>query len=57
MNAIILADGKSNRVASFAHEKPKGLFRVKGEIQIERQIEQLRIAGVQDIYVVVGHIT
>ena len=57
MNAIILAGGKSNRVASFAHEKRKGLFRVKGEIQIERQIEQLRIAGVQDIYVVVSHIT
>ena len=34
---------------------PKGLFRVKGEILIERQIEQLLEAGVKDIYVVVGY--
>ena len=41
-NAIILAAGKSNRFAPFTYEKPKGLFRVKGEILVERQIEQLR---------------
>lgn len=55
MNAIILAAGKSNRFAPFTYEKPKGLFRVKGEILIERQIEQLREAGVEEIYVVVGY--
>lgn len=54
-NAIILATGKSFRFAQFTYEKPKGLFRVKGEILIERQIEQLRGAGVQEIYVVVGY--
>ena len=54
-NAIILAAGKSNRFAPFTYEKPKGLFRVKGEILIERQIEQLLAAGVKDIYVVVGY--
>ena len=54
-NAIILAAGKSNRFAPFTYEKPKGLFRVKGEILIERQIEQLRDAGVIDIIVVVGY--
>lgn len=53
-NAIILAAGKSNRLAPFTYEKPKGLFRVRGEILIERQIEQLREAGIKDIYVVVG---
>ena len=42
-NAIILAAGKSNRFAPFTYERPKGLFRVKGEILIERQIEQLRV--------------
>jgi CTP:phosphocholine cytidylyltransferase-like protein len=51
MNAIILAAGKSNRFAPFTYEKPKGLFRVKGE----RLIEQLHAAGVQEIYVVVGY--
>ena len=54
-NAIILAAGKSNRFAPFTYEKPKGLFCVKGEILIERQIEQLKESGVEDIYVVVGY--
>lgn len=54
-NAIILAAGKSNRFAPFTYEKPKGLFCVKGEVLIERQIEQLEEAGVEDIYVVVGY--
>lgn len=54
-NAIILAAGKSNRFAPFTYEKPKGLFRVKGEVLIERQIQQLHRAGVNDIYVVVGY--
>lgn len=54
-NAIILAAGKSNRFAPFTYEKPKGLFRVKGEILIERQLEQLYEAGVKEIYVVVGY--
>ena len=55
INAVILAAGKSTRFAPFTYEKPKGLFRVKGEILIERQIEQLQIAGVSEIYVVVGY--
>ena len=54
-NAIILAAGKSNRFAPFTYEKPKGLFRVKGEILIERQIKQLLEAGVKEIFVMVGY--
>ena len=54
-NAIILAAGKSSKFAPFTYEKPKGLFCVKGEILIERQIEQLQNAGIKDIYIVVGY--
>lgn len=54
-NAIILAAGKSTRFAPFTYEKPKGLFRVKGEVLIERQIEQLKESRVEDIYIVVGY--
>ena len=54
-NAIILAAGKSNRFAPFTYERPKGLFRVKGEVLIERQLEQLKAAGITEIYIVVGY--
>lgn len=54
-NAIILAAGKSTRFAPFTYERPKGLFRVKGEYLIERQINQLIEAGVKEIYIVVGY--
>lgn len=54
-NAIILAAGKSSRFAPFTYERPKGLFRVKGEVLIERQIEQLKEAGVDEIVIVVGY--
>ncbi len=54
MNAIILAAGKSNRFAPFTYEKPKGIFRVRGEILIDRQIEQLKEAGIDEIVVVIG---
>lgn len=54
-NAIILAAGKSSNFAPFIYEKPKGLFRVKGEILVERQIKQLKEAGINDIYIIVGY--
>lgn len=54
-NAIILAAGKSTRFAPFTYERPKGMFRVKGEFLIERQIKQMVDAGIKDIYIVVGY--
>lgn len=54
-NAIIMAAGKSDRFAPFSYEKPKGLFIVRGEVLIERQIEQLIEADINEIYVVVGY--
>jgi len=54
-NAIILAAGTSNRFAPVTFERPKGLLVVKGEVLIERQIRQLREAGIEDIAVVVGY--
>ena len=54
-NAIILAAGKSNNFAPFTYEKPKGLFIVRNEVLIERQINQLIEAGVKNIYVVMGY--
>lgn len=55
MNAIIMAAGTASRFAPLSYEKPKGLLEVKGEVLIERQIRQLKEAGVEDITVVVGY--
>ena len=54
-NAIILAAGKSDRFAPFTYEKPKGLFTVRKEVLIERQIEQLIEADIKEIIVVIGY--
>ncbi len=54
-NAVIMAAGMSTRFAPLSYEKPKGLLRVRGEVLIERQIRQLKEAGITDITVVVGY--
>ncbi len=54
-NAIILAAGASSRFIPLSLEQPKGLYEVKGEKLIERQIEQLIDAGITDITLVLGY--
>ena len=54
-NAIILAAGMATRFVPISYEIPKGLIKVKGEPLIERQICQLRDAGINEIVVVVGY--
>ena len=54
-NAVIMAAGLSSRFAPISYERPKGVLKVRGEILIERQIEQLLEAGITDITLVVGY--
>ena len=54
-NAVIMAAGTSSRFAPLSYEMPKALITVKGEVLIERQIRQLREAGINDIYIVTGY--
>lgn len=54
-NAVIMAAGESSRFAPMCYHSPKGLLRVKGQVLIERQIEQLKQFGIEDILVVVGY--
>lgn len=54
-NAVILAAGASTRFIPLSLEQPKGLFEVKGEPLIERQIQQLQEAGITDITIVLGY--
>ncbi len=51
-NAVILAAGGADISAKSVYSVPKGLFMKNGETLIERQIRQLREAGIQDITVV-----
>ena len=55
-NAIILAAGFGVRSLPLSRYVPKGLFKVRGEVLIERQIEQLKDAGISEIIVVVGYL-
>ena len=54
-NAIIMAAGYSARCMPLSEVMPKGLFRVKGELLIERQIKQLKAAGIDEIIIVTGY--
>lgn len=54
-NAVILAAGTSSRFAPLSYEKPKALISVKGEVLVERQIRQLKEAGINEIILVVGY--
>ena len=55
-NAIIMAAGFGLRSLPLSRFVPKGLYEVKGEILIERQIRQLKEAGIREIIVVVGYL-
>jgi CTP:phosphocholine cytidylyltransferase-like protein/histidinol-phosphate/aromatic aminotransferase/cobyric acid decarboxylase-like protein len=54
-NAIIMAAGFSSRCMPLSQILPKGLFVVRGEVLIEREIRQLQAAGIYNIVVVVGY--
>ena len=54
-NAIIMAAGLSSRFAPISYERHKALIEVKGEVLIERQIRQLKEAGIKEIILVVGY--
>lgn len=54
-NAIIMAAGVSSRFAPLSYETPKALITVNGEVLIERQIRQLKEAGIEEIILVVGY--
>ena len=54
-NAIIMAAGTASRFAPLSFERPKALIEVRGEILIERQIKQLRQAGIDEIVIVTGY--
>lgn len=55
-NAVIMAAGRSRRCMPLSNYLPKGLFEIKGETMVERQIKQLYDAGIKDIVIVAGYL-
>lgn len=55
-NAIIMAAGRSRRCMPLSNYLPKGLFEIKGDTMVERQIKQLHDAGIKQIILVVGYL-
>lgn len=54
--ALFIAAGFGSRFVPLTYEMPKGLLEVQGERMIERQIRQLKEAGISDITIVVGYL-
>lgn len=55
-NAIIMAAGFGLRSLPLSRYVPKGLYKVRDEVLVERQIEQILDAGIKEIIVVVGYL-
>ncbi len=55
-NAVIMAAGRSRRCMPLSNYLPKGLFEIKGETMVERQIKQLKDAGIKQIVLVDGYL-
>lgn len=55
-NAVILSAGYGLRMLPINNVLPKALLTVNGKRIIEKQIEQLKEKGIDEIYVVVGYL-
>ena len=54
-SAIILAAGRGKRLKNLTDNRPKSLLKVRGQVLIERLIEQLQAKGIDDICIVIGY--
>jgi choline kinase len=55
MKAVILAAGQGTRIRSVNGERPKCLIEVDNTTILDRQLEALSIAGIDDVAIVVGY--
>ena len=56
MKAIILAAGIGNRLKPVTEKTPKCLIEINGKSIIERMLDSIVAAGIEDIYIVIGHL-
>tara|TARA_B110000858_G_C17765127_1_gene456609 strand:+ start:110 stop:829 length:720 start_codon:yes stop_codon:yes gene_type:complete len=55
MRAVILAAGRGSRMKNLTDERPKCLVELHGQVLLERQLEALRAAGINEIAIVTGY--
>ncbi len=55
MKAVILAAGQGTRIRSVHGERPKCLIDVDERTILDHQLDALRIAGINDVAIVVGY--
>ncbi len=55
MKAIVLCAGQGSRLRPLTDDRPKGMVEVGGVSILQRQVTQLRSAGVDDIVVIGGY--
>jgi len=53
--ALILAAGRGTRMKSLTSDRPKCLLELNGQTLLAHQVRNLRLAGLSDITVVIGH--
>ena len=56
MIAVITAGGKGTRLSSIARDIPKPMVRILDKPILEYQIESLKKSGINDIYILIGHL-
>jgi L-glutamine-phosphate cytidylyltransferase len=54
MKAIILAAGRGTRMGDYGKDKPKSLLELEGKSLLQRQVDTLRAAGIEDVVIVTG---
>ncbi len=57
MKAIILAAGKATRLLPLTKDTPQCLLKINKKTILEKQIENLKKSGINDIVVVTGHLS
>ncbi len=55
MKAVILAAGKGDNLKPFTDTRPNPMISVAGKYLFDHSLDLLRKAGINDIFVVVGH--
>ena len=55
MKAIILAAGKASYLNPFSNTRPIPMISVAGRTLLDNSLRQLKNAGINDVYIVVGH--